>query len=100
MYSFIYIRIWKFPIIYTSIIYNILTKINYILVGARPGNSSCEAWACVPRNHFNSSSDIYFQICTETGYAKFAMKITNNTLTLTLSSGTSGSTLRAVYGGF
>ena len=77
-----------------------LSGFNYILVGARPGNSSCEAWACVPRNHFNSSSDIYFQICTETGYAKFAMKITNNTLTLTLSSGTSGSTLRAVYGGF
>lgn len=34
MYSFIYIRIWKSPIIiYTSIIYNILTDFNQILVG-------------------------------------------------------------------
>lgn len=77
-----------------------LKNYNYIMIGTKPGKSSCEVWTTLPRSYIEGTTVRYFQMCTESAYTKLAIKIENNQLNLLIAGGAANSEIKYLYGGW
>lgn len=73
---------------------------NYLMIGGRPGTSSCETWISIPRSLITTAVT-YSQITTEEAYIKFGIYVSGSNIVLSRAAGSVGSNanITMVYGG-